>query len=501
MDYLQSYASSGLAVQSWWDSKCTHYLNMHSVDASSHEANKLARRRGDVSQAFAAAAELVNFGSAFKCCQSPRAISMDGIVLSVRSNQMPAFVRPWMMEGPEVSRGSTRALRQLPRLNEAQIKLLHDFIFGHTGCPRQQLLIQIQITTNAGLKLLYLIHVMAAGSREAKLKCSHNLQAFARFLCKSLAPVVSLVPKKLLPIIRNMYSGKHFGSSADRLKIETVAPVFFGLLKEFQNACAQSSPQSTEKLWATYKEFLAQIRVCHAETYKYNEDDLVKELSKDEQAKMMQALPRKHHHNSDLSELWSTGCYFPGYPICRKVKEIKIANQEAEACSKDYHDAASCAPGVVLFYCVHHEVCIGFVVLDQAESPRMVYEVLMTRFRNLPELVIYDNGCNLHEYILNRLPRMASGLQVMVDGFHFQSHVNCAPTYDTHKHPALTRNLNTSLFEQRNSLLARLKANAPLFLARTFFSFLRFAVGLRNIQRHHKIKDMKALEWSKEESQ
>jgi hypothetical protein len=108
----------------------------------------------------------------------------------------------------------------------------------------------------------------------------------------------------------------------------------------------------------------------------------------------------------------------------------------------------------------------------------------MTRFKELPELVIYDNGCNLSEYVLNRTPWLARRMRIMVDGFHYASHENCGPVFNTHDHKAISRDLNTSLFEQKNALIARLKVTAPLMLLRTFFAFLRYQVAYQNIKQH-----------------
>lgn len=38
------------------------------------------------------------------------------------------------------------------------------------------------------------------------------------------------------------------------------------------------------------------------------------------------------------------------------------------------------------------------------------------------ETIIYDNGCNLDSYILNREPREFEFLRILVDGAHVQGH-------------------------------------------------------------------------------
>ena len=76
------------------------------------------------------------------------------------------------------------------------------------------------------------------------------------------------------------------------------------------------------------------------------------------------------------------------------------------------------------------------------ESPNIPFTVLFTRFIEgnhlvcrfktthvqisfivAPEVVIYDNGCNLHNYILNREPHFFRKTQFLIDRFHWPNHV------------------------------------------------------------------------------
>jgi hypothetical protein len=48
----------------------------------------------------------------------------------------------------------------------------------------------------------------------------------------------------------------------------------------------------------------------------------------------------------------------------------------------------------------------------------------------MPEVIIYDNGCNLHEYMLNRDPRLFKNTMLHSDGMHVEGHEDCAETYN-----------------------------------------------------------------------
>lgn len=53
-----------------------------------------------------------------------------------------------------------------------------------------------------------------------------------------------------------------------------------------------------------------------------------------------------------------------------------------------------------------------------------------------PSVVIYDNGCNLHQYMLNHEPAFFENTWVLVDRFHWPNHTgqlttSCDPVYCT----------------------------------------------------------------------
>ena len=62
---------------------------------------------------------------------------------------------------------------------------------------------------------------------------------------------------------------------------------------------------------------------------------------------------------------------------------------------------------------------------------RTVFEVLLTRFPELPKQIVMDNVCNLHSYILNREPEHFKDVQFYIDEAHFRGHKHCCPAYNT----------------------------------------------------------------------
>jgi hypothetical protein len=107
----------------------------------------------------------------------------------------------------------------------------------------------------------------------------------------------------------------------------------------------------------------------------------------------------------DGDELMKTGVYFPNNPIIRTCAKT-IINGSENTCTKNYQSAAKLGAGILLFWCAKHRLCIGFLLLESAESCEYVYTTLVTRFKVIPKTIIYDNACNLSEYCMNRAPHL-----------------------------------------------------------------------------------------------
>jgi hypothetical protein len=105
---------------------------------------------------------------------------------------------------------------------------------------------------------------------------------------------------------------------------------------------------------------------------------------------------------SDFEELLKTGSFFPHFPYHSKLRQSLINNpkSEVQSCTKNYKSAGKLGAGVLLFWCLRHRECLGFVILEKGESCQAVYNVLSTRFSVMPQYVIYDNACNLYEVII-----------------------------------------------------------------------------------------------------
>lgn len=228
----------------------------------------------------------------------------------------------------------------------------------------------------------------------------------------------------------------------------------------------------------TAKKFL---KVCLEKlkaTFDSNERNHLKKITNEELEDIHKNYEGYGTIDNKTLELWNTGHYFPHHQIVRSLKEMNITAESDSFCNKTAKQSGKMGPGILFFHCVEHETCLGFVVMQ--ESPRQVVNVLLSRFTEMPKYLIYDNGCNLSEYALNRYPQTFKNTRFFVDGFHYASHTNCAPTYDTGSHPFVMKSYNTSLAEQKNARFAHLKPTAPFMNTRTFMARLRYTINYVN---------------------
>lgn len=259
-------------------------------------------------------------------------------------------------------------------------------------------------------------------------------------------------------------------SKADHQIIQTFSPVLSGLFT------AMYKSLETDQMSIILKDLCLFMQNCLDKTFNGQDSKTINEINEIEHRSLIENLPSfSVNTNQNLVSLWDTGVYFPKRRIFRKVAEVNIGNVSKEAmCTKIAKKPGTMAAGLLWYFCGTHNKCVGFSILNSAESCKIVSETIISRFDVPPEIIIYDNCCNLEEYILNRFPEYFKKTKFFVDGFHHKSHTNCANTYDSGIHQFIK--CNSSLVEQKNSKLRHLKDTTPFLKARTFFSKIVYAV-------------------------
>ena len=157
------------------------------------------------------------------------------------------------------------------------------------------------------------------------------------------------------------------------------------------------------------------------------------------------------------------------------------------SCTKHKEAKRKLLPGMVLGWCHQCKRCLFMSVMANAESPRTVFEVVYTLCRDAPRSIIYDNACNLLQYVLNREPEFFKNTRFAVDAMHYREHKHCGPDFDSSLYAAIT---NSPLAEQKNSVLRQLENVASYMSQTTFMYFMR-----------HWLHRMQRIEMRKEEGQ
>ncbi|KAL2092706.1 hypothetical protein ACEWY4_012504 [Coilia grayii] len=141
------------------------------------------------------------------------------------------------------------------------------------------------------------------------------------------------------------------------------------------------------------------------------------------------------------------GDYFPNMPLVRDrgIFDADMSREDSRLidCKKMATRHPSLIPGVSTL----HGECLGFAIMEQVESVEVPFRILRTRFQKCPELVVYDNVCQLHTYALRRDPHFVKDSRFLVDRLHWRNHSGCSEGYNLDAYPQ-NMCLNSQLAEQ-----------------------------------------------------
>ncbi|KAI9173139.1 hypothetical protein H9P43_007270 [Blastocladiella emersonii ATCC 22665] len=199
--------------------------------------------------------------------------------------------------------------------------------------------------------------------------------------------------------------------------------------------------------------------------------------------------PPPGHEHHPLKELAAYGMCFPNHVPIRVTPVHAGGMTKADsACSKEAKDPATCGAGVLAWWYLSCRRSIGFSIMRRAEAPHQVYATLLSRFRKMPPILVYDNACNVADYCLGRFPAAFRDTLFLVDELHMPGHVNCAPSFRGKLYRALA-DVPTILHEQKNSQIAGLKSIAPKASYPLFSNLLLHRIAMLN--EHELEKDPK----------
>jgi hypothetical protein len=150
-------------------------------------------------------------------------------------------------------------------------------------------------------------------------------------------------------------------------------------------------------------------------------------------------------------------------------------------CNHAFHGGGGRTGGVFTWFC-EHGICYGFYMLHRAECRNEAFSFLTNYFMEAPQYVVYDFGCALQEYCLNRAPDFFKDTQFVVDRFHWLGHSSCSQGYNPSLYTMLQR-VNTSIAEQCNAVLGRVKGSITRMAQVSFMLSVRFYLDAWNTKK------------------
>ena len=180
--------------------------------------------------------------------------------------------------------------------------------------------------------------------------------------------------------------------------------------------------------------------------------------------------------------------FFPNLPLVRgkgiyEADHHKISDDQ-DACRKHSSNHPTLTPGI---FC-RDGICYGFQVMESHESPRHPFEIFFCRFPVSPQVIIYDNGCKLHQYVLNREPVHFKNSIFLVDRFHWRGHVGCSSGYSLDSYTSLDiASINSQINKQANAGLQRIKGHIAYMKPDNFMFPVKLFLGLQNRDKQSKL--------------
>jgi hypothetical protein len=191
-------------------------------------------------------------------------------------------------------------------------------------------------------------------------------------------------------------------------------------------------------------------------------------------------------------EFFYSGCWYPKNPPIRKVPlYAACASLTSASANKVVHKGHNLTtPGLFLVFCHEHDELIGFHLLKYSESTRTVHDLMLSRYKLAPRIVIYDHACDLHKYSIAREPKFFADTAYYVDKLHYGTHKDCSCAYDPFK-PQHLRSVNTTIYEQANSRIKHTRKSMYHMTQEHFLFILRHILYM--LKREKNARQMK---WS-----
>ncbi|RDB22287.1 hypothetical protein Hypma_010629 [Hypsizygus marmoreus] len=190
--------------------------------------------------------------------------------------------------------------------------------------------------------------------------------------------------------------------------------------------------------------------------------DVYSRLAQHDPADPSQPLPQ---------EIWNqTGTYY-GLPAIRTRRTYRKLRYDAQPQELDAEEMGDCnkfyktysrnglTGGILVLWCTH-SICLGFHTIPVAEGRNDVFSAVYTRFRQAPEVIVYDFACQLAPYCLVREARYFRDTRFYIDELHAHDHTRCGQACfasNAMRFDERIRSVNTSAAECGNKGIKRIR--------------------------------------------
>lgn len=164
----------------------------------------------------------------------------------------------------------------------------------------------------------------------------------------------------------------------------------------------------------------------------------------------------------------------------RGSTEAKAVNDDD--CRHDFEQSNVFTPGVMNVMCPHG-MLIGFEMLEHAESPACVAEILARRLALMPRVIYFDTACQASRNATRRMPWLLrrSLVKWFLDRFHQPKHL-CSDMFNPDEYPEISSLHKTSVAESRHALNKPLQNQVSYMTQDRFVSHMRLYGALNNLR-------------------
>ena len=176
-------------------------------------------------------------------------------------------------------------------------------------------------------------------------------------------------------------------------------------------------------------------------------------------------------HIPNLPQVWGKRMY--------KTDHQKICDNQ-DVCRKYSSSHPTVTPGTCALFC-RLGICCGFQVMESYKSPRHPFKIFLCRFPTPPKMIVYDIGCKLHQYVLNREPVHFKNTIFLVDRFHWGGHVGCSIGYSLDGYTSLpVASINSTSQRTSKCWAAKDQRKYCIHEASNFMFHVKLLLGLQN---------------------